>query len=105
MALVPMALPRATSHAAVKSAPRRSARVESVVALIVAALAFAVLICAAAIAPPLWTFASIAVAESYMPARPTHVPAKDNPDRLAPMMNSCAYCEGVTQRRSWRDSG
>ena len=71
-----MALPQTTSHAAIKSALRRSARIESVVALIVAILALASLICVAAIAPAVWTFASIAVAESYMPAGRSHVPMK-----------------------------
>src|SRR5437773_10870362 len=48
----------------------RSAFVERVVALIVVTLALAVLICLAAIAPAVWTFATSA-AESYIPVGPT----------------------------------
>jgi hypothetical protein len=62
----------------------RSAFVESVVALIVIILAFAVLICLATIAPAVWTFATAAAVESYIPVGPSQcLSIKDGPRRLA----------------------
>jgi len=62
----------------------RSAFVERVVALIVVTLALAVLICLAAIAPAVWTFATAAAAESYIPVGPSQcLSIKDGPRRLA----------------------
>src|SRR5207244_206016 len=63
---------------------RRSAFVESVVALIVVSLALVVLICLAAIAPAMWAFATAAAAGSYTPVGLSRcVSTKDDPSRLA----------------------
>jgi len=62
----------------------RSAFVERVVGLIVVTLAFAVLICLAAIAPAMWAFATAAAAESYLPVGLSHcVSIEDDLSRLA----------------------
>lgn len=50
-----------------RSVSHRSAFAESLMALIVVALAFAVLVCLAALAPAVWAFATAAIAETHIP--------------------------------------
>jgi hypothetical protein len=62
----------------------RSASVERAITLIVVTLALAVLICLAAVAPAVWTFAAAAAAESYVPVGLSRcVSIKDDRSRLA----------------------
>jgi hypothetical protein len=62
----------------------RSAFAERTVAIIIVILAAAVLICLAAVAPAVWTFASAAVAESHILIEPSQcLLIKDDLSRLA----------------------
>lgn len=66
------------------SVSHRSAFVERLAALIVVSLAFAVLLCLAALAPAVWTLATAAAAESHNPVGLSHcVSIKDDPSRLS----------------------
>ena len=78
---------------------RRCDFVESAVALIVVAMALVVLMCLAAVAPAVWTFATTAAAESYLPVGPSHCSSiKNDASRLA------CYDE-LTQRPTKGGSG
>jgi hypothetical protein len=62
----------------------RSAFVENVVALMVVTLALAVLMCLAAVAPAVWTFATAAAAETRILVGLSQcLSVKGDPDRLA----------------------
>jgi hypothetical protein len=61
----------------------RSAFVEDVIALIVVILTLAVLTCLAAVAPAVWTFATAAAIESYIPVGLSQcLSIKEGPSRL-----------------------